>query len=35
MSNYPEPHNHSKNKIKFELDFSNYETNSEVKKRQV
>ena len=29
MSNFPEPHTHSKNKIEFELDLSNYATKSD------
>ena len=31
MSHFSEPHNHSKNKIEVELDFSTYVTKSDLK----
>ena len=31
MSHFPERYTHSKNKVKLELDLSNYETNSDLK----
>ena len=32
MSYFPEPYNHSKNKIKVDLNLSNYVTKSDIKK---
>ena len=34
MSYFSEPYTHSKNKIKVEVDFSNYATKSDFKKKQ-
>ena len=35
MSYFPETGNYDRNKIKFEIDFPNYATKSDVKKQQV
>ena len=35
MSYFPEPYSHNKNKIKTELDLSNYATKSSLKTQQV
>ena len=35
MSHFPEPHTQSRNKIKVELDLSNYATKSDLKMQQV